>query len=108
MLSFAKDHPAALEAIDRALNIESEDDVLYHMKGMILRYRLRSVVENRERLDARQLRERVLADVHQARAQFERSIELNDESEYGHVALVQLSIRAIEFGRSRPRRARLA
>jgi len=99
VLSVAKDHPAALEAIDRALNVEQEDDVLYHMKGMILRYKLRSAIENRERLDARQLRELVLEDVREARAQFERSIDLNDESEYGHVALVQLCIEAIEFGR---------
>jgi tetratricopeptide (TPR) repeat protein len=100
LLGLAKDHPAALEAIDRALNIERDDDVLYHMKGMILRYKLRSVTENRERLDTRQLRERVFEDVREAREQFERSIELNDESEYGHVALVQLCIQAIEFGRS--------
>jgi tetratricopeptide (TPR) repeat protein len=99
VLSLAKDHPAALAAIDHALNIEQEDDVLYHMKGMILRYKLRSVVENHEGLDVRQLRERVLEDVGEARQQFERSIELNDESEYGHVALVQLCIQAIEFGR---------
>ena len=104
MLScFAKDHPAALEAIDTALNIESEDDVLYHVKGIILRNKMRAAVENRERLDARELRERVLEDVREARAQFERSIELNDESEYGHVAIVQLCIAAIEFGRPQSR-----
>ncbi|MDQ3769597.1 MAG: hypothetical protein M3370_09010, partial [Actinomycetota bacterium] len=99
VLSVAKDHAAALEAIDRALNIDPEDDVLHHMKGMILRYKLRSVIDNQERLDERELRERVLQDVREALEQFERSIELNDESEYGHVALVQLCTQAIEFGR---------
>ncbi len=64
---------------------------------------MRAAVENRERLDARELRERVLEDVREARAQFERSIELNDESEYGHVAIVQLCIAAIEFGRPQSR-----
>lgn len=101
MLSyFARDHPAALEAIDRALNLDTEDDVLYHMKGIILRNRMRSAIENRERLGPRELRDRVLADVQDAVIQLKRSIELNDESEYGHVAIVQLCIRAIEFGRS--------
>jgi hypothetical protein len=104
MLSyFAKDHPAALEAIDTALNMQSEDDVLYHVKGIILRNKMRTAVENRERLDPQELRERVLEVVREARVQFERSIALNDESEYGHVAIVQLCIAAIEFGRSQSR-----
>ena len=100
MLSyFARDHPAALRAIDTALNLESEDDVLYHMKGIILRNKMRTEMENREHLTPRALRKRVLDDVSEAREQFERSVELNDESEYGHVSLVQLCIDAIEFGR---------
>lgn len=100
MLSYlAKDHPAALEAIDTALNIEGEDDVLYQMKGIILRNKMRAAIDDRERFAPRELRERVLDDVRQAREQFERSIALNDESEHGHVALVQVCIEAIEFGR---------
>lgn len=99
MLSRAKDHAAALDAIDKALNIDQRDDVLYHIKGMILSYRIRAAVENRDGLEPGELRRRVLADAQEARAQFQRSIELNDASEYGHVALVQLCIVLIEFGR---------
>lgn len=101
MLSYtARDHGAALDAIDRAINLDGEDDALFHMKGMILRNKSRSVKSNQERLHPWALRDRVLEVVEEARRQFEHSIELNDVSEYGHVALVQLCIEAINFGRA--------
>lgn len=107
LLSYeARDHGLALEAIERALALDSEDDALgseddalFHMKGMILRNRMQTVMTNRERLPEPNLRDRVLEIVHDARAQFERAIELNDISEYGYVALAQLCAKAIEFGR---------
>lgn len=95
----ARDHPRALEAIERAIALAPEDDTLYHMKGMVLRNRMRTIIENREALAPADVREQVLTVVHDARREFERSIELNDISEYGHVALAQLCIAAIEFGR---------
>jgi tetratricopeptide (TPR) repeat protein len=101
LLSYsAKDHRRAIDAIDRAINIDDQDDTLYHMKGVILRNKMRTTAENREHLPPAELRERVLQDVDDARREFERSIGLNDESEYGHVALTQVCIAAIEFGRS--------
>lgn len=89
----ARDHGLALEAIERALALDSEDDVLFHMNGMILRNKMQTVTVNRGQLPALELRDRVFEVVQEARAQFERAIELNDVSEHGYVAL------AIEFGR---------
>jgi tetratricopeptide (TPR) repeat protein len=101
MLSYtAQDHAAALDAIDRAINLDGEDDTLFHMKGMVLRNKSRSLRRNHEKRQPSELRDRVLEVIEDARRQFSISIELNDESEYGHVAFVQLCIEAINFGRS--------
>lgn len=100
MLSYTVgDHAAAMEAIATALDIDDEDDVLLHVKGMIIRARMRSTIANRSELRPEDLRRQVIDDFDEARDQFERSIELNSDSEYGHVAMVQLCINAIEFGK---------
>ena len=95
----ARDHVRALEAVERAIALAPDDDALYHMKGVILRNQMRTTIDNRESVTAVDLRDRVLSIVADARREFEQAIHLNDSSDFGYVALAQLCIQAIEFGR---------
>lgn len=93
------DYPRALEAVNRAIDLRDDDDALHHMRGMVLRAEAREIERNREQLDDRELERRYREVVDEARGAFEVATELNDISEYGHVALIQLCVEAIELGK---------
>ena len=87
------DSHAALEALDKALTLDNNDSVLYHIRGMVHSRRLRNLGEGRsDHLDETELRritELALAD-------FDEAARLKDDSEYPYVAAAQVAITAIE------------
>ncbi|MEU8679106.1 hypothetical protein [Streptomyces sp. NPDC048560] len=101
LLSYdSRDFQGALNAVDKAISLAPSDPLLHHMRGMVFRNEIRSVIENRTHSqDDIRIREgRILELVESARVSFGKATELDDSSEYGHIALAQMCIRVIEFG----------
>ncbi|WP_415937960.1 hypothetical protein [Streptomyces sp. 039-1] len=101
LLSYdSRDFEGALGAVDKAILLAPSDPLLHHMRGMVFRNEIRSVIENRtySRLDMKTREGRILELVESARASFDKATELDDSSEYGHIALAQMCIKVIEFG----------
>ncbi|WUC43332.1 hypothetical protein OG692_16205 [Streptomyces cellulosae] len=101
LLSYdSRDFQGALSAVDKAISLSPSDPLLHHMRGMVFRNEIRSVTENRTHShgDAKTREGRILELVESARASFDKATELDDSSEYGHIALAQMCIKVIEFG----------
>jgi tetratricopeptide (TPR) repeat protein len=99
LLSYAVgDTRGALEALNKALALDVNDTVLYHIRGMVYRRRLRDLgrgpVESMDESELLRVAELALAD-------FDEAIRLKDDSEYPHVASVQVAVAAIETAYSR-------
>jgi tetratricopeptide (TPR) repeat protein len=94
LLSYAVgDTQAALEALNKALALDENDSVLHHIRGMIYRRRLRDLGRARvESVDENEL----LRVAELALADFDEAVRLKDDSEYPHVASVQVAVAAIE------------
>lgn len=101
LLSYdSRDFNEALRAVDKAISLSPRDSSLHHMRGMVFRNEIRSVIDARSHFieDAEARERRILELVDFARTAFEKAIELDDSSEYGHIALAQMCIMVIEFG----------
>jgi hypothetical protein len=102
MLSYeAGDHRHALLAVDRALMLAPDDDIVYHIRGMVLRNHARQVIRDVRRLPSPspRLAGEAIELIDEARREFRHSNEISDAREHGHVALVQLCMMALEFGK---------
>ncbi|MFI6576373.1 hypothetical protein ACIBFB_11260 [Nocardiopsis sp. NPDC050513] len=101
LLSYdSRDFNSALKAVDKALSLGPNDPRLHHMRGMVYRNEISSVSENRisYQQEATIREKRILELAESARESFEKSSNLDESSEYGHIALAQMCIRVIEFG----------
>lgn len=87
----------ALSATDRAIALSPRDPLLHHMRGMVFRNEMRARIRERG-VDARAQESRVLELCQAAGDAFRAVSELDDTSEFGHVALAQANVAAIEFG----------
>jgi hypothetical protein len=98
LLSYdAGDFVEALEATDRAIGLSPKDPLLHHMRGMVFRNEMRARI--RDRVDNTAGREeRVLELCQSADDAFRTVSELDDTTEYGHIALAQTNIAVIEYG----------
>jgi tetratricopeptide (TPR) repeat protein len=102
LLSYqAQDHQRAHEAVQRALDLDDRDASLFHIKGMVYRSELRSLTATappgRGLFDA-DLFKKVRELASSGLEHFARAAELNDISEYPHVAAAQLCVQTIEWG----------
>ena len=85
-----RDWLSAVECIDRALEIDNEDSVLHHMKGMALRASLYDAMSSAVALDT------LLAIARRASESFERGRSINPEDEHGYISEAQMLIRLLE------------
>ncbi|MDP9401838.1 MAG: hypothetical protein M3P85_00580 [Actinomycetota bacterium] len=89
------DTQAALVAVNRALVLDERNSVFHHIRGMVYRRQLRDLDRSRtepvDEGETLRLAELALAD-------FEEAARLDDDSEYPHVATVQVAVDAIEIG----------
>jgi hypothetical protein len=99
LLSYdAGDFVEALEVMDRAIGLSPKDPLLHHMRGMVFRNEMRARIRDRSGSSGRE--ETVLGLCQSAGDAFRAVSELDDTTEYGHIALAQANISAIEFGYS--------
>lgn len=91
----------ALEAIDKAIELDSRNNVFYHMKGMVLRQQIYDLLET--------LRQRghcspddidiIRCKTEEAGEQFEESRSFAaPREEHAYVSHIQLLIRVVDFG----------
>lgn len=86
-----RDYKNGLECIDRALALQDDDHVLHHVRGMALRYRIYSELENGCPLgDA-------VALTKECCAAFQRARELKPDNQHGYISEVQLLTRLIDY-----------
>ncbi len=103
-LSWCGEHTKALEAIEKSLELDDQDHVLHHMKGMTLReqaYGLMKAAEKKARsgedVTAAALEE-IEALLQQAEDAFSLAREMAPDDEYAHVSHIQLLTWTVEFG----------
>jgi len=95
------DHAEAITALDRAINLSSDnpDPVLHHMKGMSYR---RLVYKTIDALRGKEpSTEEVTAlrqNVERAKEAFAAARSLDPDSEHAHISPVQLLLRVLDFG----------
>ncbi|MFB4305049.1 hypothetical protein ACA511_02950 [Actinomadura sp. GTD37] len=94
------DYAGALTAVDRAISLSPRDALLHHMRGMIFRNQMRNLIRQRPDQDVSQAEREntVLYLAESARNAFREASELDDTSEYGHIALARVCVDVIEFG----------
>jgi tetratricopeptide (TPR) repeat protein len=94
-----KDFTSAIQALDKALELDPEDHVLYHMKGMALRGQVFELMQNASATPTKADLEQCLLTAAKAAEQFDvaRSKQPNDE--HGYVSHIQMIFRLVEFAR---------
>lgn len=91
----------ALDCANAALDLDDNDDTLYHMRGMVHRRQVRELIHQHPRaVDRGALEADVLGTAELAMGDFRRSQELADQNEYGYISAIQLAVDVIEFGRA--------
>lgn len=91
----------AIEAIDKAIELDNKNNVFYHMKGMALRRQAFDIMEDRikhRELSSEEL-ERIKYLVEESGNQFELArSHARVEEKHGYVSHIQLIVRTVDFG----------
>lgn len=85
-----RDFDRALEAADQAIALSDHDSVVYHMRGMVLRYQLSELRQGDVPVAE------LVAVAEKASSDFERSRLLSPENEHGYIAEAQMLIELLE------------
>ncbi|MER7444912.1 hypothetical protein [Micromonospora avicenniae] len=93
----AGDFSKALAAADRAVALSPQDPLLHHMRGMVFRNEMRTRIRDRAH-DSGSHERQVLGLCQSANDAFRIVSTLDDTTEYGHIALAQTNIDAIDYG----------
>lgn len=98
-----KDSDKALNAIEKAILIEeqynSNDSTLYHIKGMILRSKLRRLSNKFDSaaLDKGDIIKEIQNLYELSSMSFERAREIDPKDEYGYISNIELNISYLDF-----------
>ena len=82
----------AMQAMERAIKLNDKDSLLYHMRGMILRYMVNDLIEKDAPL------QEVVSLTKKASESFAESRNRNPEDEHGYISEVQLLIKILDYG----------
>jgi len=91
----------ALTAIDKAISLDSQNNVFYHMKGMVLRQQIYDLLETLKQQGQYSSDdfESMKSKVEEAGEQFEKSRSFAaPHEEHAYVSHIQLLIRVVDFG----------
>jgi tetratricopeptide (TPR) repeat protein len=91
LLGIQGDFPRAVEAVDHAIALTPQDHVLHHMRGMVLRYQIRS------RFEAKAAFADIVPLVDDAQRSFIRARELRPDNEHGYVSEIQLLLDFLDY-----------
>lgn len=91
----------AIDAIERAIRLNERDPVLHHMRGMIYRYKARSLMEN----DRGTSLDQIVKEVQLANESFAQARELDPENEHAFISEVQLILLLLDYAARLSRQA---
>ncbi|HBA66730.1 MAG TPA: hypothetical protein DCZ48_11250 [Methylococcaceae bacterium] len=86
-----EDFEAAIEMADRALEIEPNDQVIHHMKGMVCRSQVYDQIRKDSPLDT------ILPTAKLASSAFAKARERNPDDDHGFISEAQLIIRVLDY-----------
>lgn len=86
-----RDYDKAVEIANRALEIEPNDFVLHHMKGMVCKSKVQYQMQQGSTLDE------VLVTAKNASASFAKAREINPDGEHAYISEAQLIIKMIDY-----------
>ncbi len=86
-----KNYIKAYEYIDRAILLNRKDHVLYHMKGMAIRYEIDNLIAEKNEVQAIVDRAKVASNA------FEEAREQSPDNEHGYISEVQLLARILDY-----------
>lgn len=105
LLSFQNDeHQRALVEINKALEKDDKDNVLHHIKGMILWRSANALIKdlkskkNQSQDFFESTAQEISTLIQQAETEFTTTRELSPDNEYAYVSHIQLLVNAVEFG----------
>ena len=90
LLALSGEFSEALEAVDFAISLQRSDHLLHHMRGMVLRQRMKLEANNGATVDA------LVETAKEASASFEESRRLGPDDEHGYISELQLLIDLID------------
>jgi len=86
-----KNYDEALKANQQAINLQSDDHVLWHMQGMIYRYQVQGLIETNSNLNE------IVELAQQSSECFAESRRLNPDDEHAYISEIQLIIRVLNY-----------
>ena len=87
-----ENYEASLESVDRAISLQRDDPLLWHMKGMSYRYHAQKLMSG----SAAQLGEIVALAVNASEC-FEESRKINPDHEHAYISEIQLLARLLNY-----------
>ena len=92
-----RDHSAALACHTKALQLDPQDPVLYHMTGMALRGELDELLESPRELDMGIAEDRIQSLAQQALNHFEESQRLDPRREHSYISAIELIAKVVHL-----------
>lgn len=90
LLSLSGEYKEALESIDFAISLQMSDHLLHHMRGMVLRQRMKSEVGAAESVGT------IVETAVLGSASFEHARQLGPDEEHGYISEIQLLVDLID------------
>lgn len=90
LLSFSGEYKEALKSIDFAISLQQSDHLLHHMRGMVLRQRLKAELEVHSSIES------IAETAALGSASFEQARRLAPDEEHGYISEIQLLIDLID------------
>lgn len=90
LLSLSGEYKEALESIDFAISIQTEDHLLHHMRGMVLRQRMKNEVNAGDFIGS------IVETAALGSASFEHARRLGPDEEHGYISEIQLLVDLID------------
>lgn len=90
LLSLSGEHDRALDCLDRALSLQQDDQVLHHMRGMMLRQNMKAKAEENAPIS------RLTEIAKEASESFEEARRLQPDQEHGYISEVQMLISLVD------------
>jgi tetratricopeptide (TPR) repeat protein len=86
-----RDFDRAVEVLQDAIKVQTNDNALHHMLGMAYRAKAYEQIEKREEIAS------IEVTVKAAQIAFEESREINPENEHGHISEAQMLVRLMDY-----------
>ncbi len=89
-----RDADKALDAIEHALSLKDNDNLIYHMKGMAIRQKISNLIRT-DKINDKGILNEIALEAEKASDCFTKCREINPIDEHGYISDVQMIIRVL-------------